>query len=210
MVHLGVESRFRPINNVEDFRLKNNLPSKMILNVGTLEPRKNVVSLIKAFEKLKQKGYKDYKLVIAGEKGWLYKQIFKEVEHRDLKKEILFLGVVKDEDLPMLYNCADMFVYPSLYEGFGLPPLEAMACGIPVITSNTSSLPEVIGDAGIMVDPGDVNSLCEAMYNVLTDKELRCQMSKKGLKRAKLFSWEKAANEILEIYDDALSVYKSQ
>ncbi|MBT6229755.1 MAG: glycosyltransferase family 4 protein, partial [Candidatus Scalindua sp.] len=153
---------------------------------------------------------KDYKLVIAGEKGWLYKQIFKEVEHRDLKKEILFLGVVKDEDLPMLYNCADIFVYPSLYEGFGLPPLEAMACGIPVITSNTSSLPEVIGNAGIMVDPEDDNSLSEAIFNVLKDEDLRYQMSKNGLKRAKLFSWEKAAKEILEIYDEVLTVYKSQ
>ena len=86
-------------------------------------------------------------MAIAGDKGWLYKQIFKEIEHNELKQDILFLGVVRDEDLPMLYNCADLFVYPSLYEGFGLPPLEAMACGIPVITSNTSSLPEVIGDA---------------------------------------------------------------
>jgi len=182
----------------------------MILNVGTLEPRKNVVTLMKAFRKLMEKGFDGYKLVIAGDKGWLYEEIFKEVDRSDLKHEILFLGVVRDADLPMLYNCADMFVYPSLYEGFGLPPLEAMACGIPVIISNTSSLPEVIGNAGIMVDPGDVNSLSEAMYNVLEDKELRSQMSKNGLKRAKLFSWEKAAKEILEIYDEALSVYKSQ
>jgi glycosyltransferase involved in cell wall biosynthesis len=210
VVHLGVESRFRPVSNVEEYRLKNKLPSKMILNVGTLEPRKNVVTLMKAFRKLMEKGFDGYKLVIAGDKGWLYEEIFKEVDRSDLKHEILFLGVVRDADLPMLYNCADMFVYPSLYEGFGLPPLEAMACGIPVITSNTSSLPEVIGNAGIMVDPGDVNSLSEAMYNVLEDKELRSQMSKNGLKRAKLFSWEKAAKEILEIYDEALSVYKSQ
>jgi len=210
VVHLGVESRFRPISNVEEYRLKNKLPSKMILNVGTLEPRKNVVSLIKAFEKLKQKGCKDYKLVIAGEKGWLYKQIFKEVEHSDLKNEIMFLGVVKDEDLPMLYNCADIFVYPSLYEGFGLPPLEAMACGIPVITSNTSSLPEVIGDAGLMVDPTDVTSLCENMYNLLKDRKLWYHMSSKGLERSKLFSWDNTAKQILKIYDEAFSVYKSQ
>ena len=141
VIHLGVESRFRPINNVEDFRLKNNLPSKMILNVGTLEPRKNVVSLIKAFRKLREMGFEDVKLVIAGNKGWLYQEIFKEVGQSGLKQEILFLGVVRDKDLPLLYNCADIFVYPSLYEGFGLPPLEAMACGVPVITSNTSSLP---------------------------------------------------------------------
>ncbi len=204
VVHLGVESRFRPISNVEEYRLRNNLPSKMILNVGTLEPRKNVVTLIRAFKRLREKGFEDCKLVIAGEKGWLYKQIFKEVDHSDLQQEIMFLGVVRDEDLPMLYNCADIFVYPSLYEGFGLPPLEAMACGIPVITSNTSSLPEVIGDAGIMVNPTDVDSLCEVMSNVLTKKELWQHMSSKGLQRSKLFTWEKAAKGILEIYDKVL------
>jgi anaerobic magnesium-protoporphyrin IX monomethyl ester cyclase len=202
VVHLGVESRFRPISNVEEYRLKNKLPSKMILNVGTLEPRKNVVTLIRAFKKLREKGCKDHKLVIAGEKGWLYKQIFKEVEQSNLEKEIMFLGVVGDEDLPMLYNCADIFVYPSLYEGFGLPPLEAMACGIPVITSNTSSLPEVIGDAGIMVDPTDVNLLSENMYTLLKDKELWNRMSSMGRERSKLFSWEKAARKILKIYED--------
>jgi anaerobic magnesium-protoporphyrin IX monomethyl ester cyclase len=205
VVHLGVESRFRPISNVEEYRLKNKLPSKMILNVGTLEPRKNVVSLIKAFKKLREKGVKDHKLVIAGEKGWLYKEIFKEVDHSDLKQEIIFLGVVRDQDLPMLYNCADIFVYPSFYEGFGLPPLEAMACGIPVITSNSSSLPEVIGDAGIMVSPTNVNSLCEAMQSVLTNKGLWHHMSNKGLERCKLFSWEATANKIVEIYDELLS-----
>ena len=205
VIYHGVESRFRHISNVEEYRLRNNLPIKMILNVGTLEPRKNVVTLIKAFKKLRKLGFKDYKLVIAGDKGWLYKQIFKEIELSDLQKEILFLGIVEDEDLPMLYNCADVFVYPSLYEGFGLPPLEAMACGIPVITSNTSSLPEVVGDAGIMVGPDDVNSLCEAMYNVLKGKELRHHMSKKGLERAKLFSWKETAKKILEIYDEVLS-----
>jgi glycosyltransferase involved in cell wall biosynthesis len=122
----------------------------------------------------------------------------------------LYLGVVRDEDLPELYNCADLFVYPSLYEGFGLPPLEAMACGIPVITSNTSSLPEVVGDVGIMVDTTDVNSLCEAMHSVLTNKELWSRMSNMGRERSKLFSWEIAAKEILGVYDEALSVYKYQ
>jgi glycosyltransferase involved in cell wall biosynthesis len=205
VVYPGVERRFRPISNVKEYRLKNNLPSKMILNVGTLEPRKNVVTLIKAFKKLKELGFENYKLVIAGDKGWLYKQIFDEIKSSDLQKEVLFLGIVGDEDLPMLYNCADIFVYPSLYEGFGLPPLEAMACGIPVITSNTSSLPEVIDNAGIMVDPDDVNSLCEAMYNVLKDKELWHNMSNKGLERSKLFSWKGTAKKILEIYDEVLS-----
>jgi glycosyltransferase involved in cell wall biosynthesis len=209
VVYPGVESRFRPIRNIKEYRLRNNLPSKMILNVGTLEPRKNVVTLIKAFKKLRKLGFKNYKLVIAGDKGWLYKPIFDEIKSSGLQKEVLFLGCVKDEDLPILYNCADVFVYPSFYEGFGFPPLEAMACGIPVITSNTSSLPEVVDNAGIMVDPDDVNSLCNAMYNVLKDKELWHQMSKKGLERAKLFSWKETAKKILEIYDEVLSKNKN-
>ncbi|MBC8553595.1 MAG: glycosyltransferase, partial [Candidatus Brocadiales bacterium] len=205
VVHLGVESRFRPISNVEEYRLRNNIPSKIILNVGTLEPRKNVITLIRAFEKLREKGCKDYKLVIAGERGWLYEEILEEIENNEASKSISYLGVIRDEDLPELYNCADIFVYPSHYEGFGLPPLEAMACGIPVITSNTSSLPEVVGDAGIMVDPADVNSLCEAMHSVLTNKQLWQQMSRNGLQRSRLFSWKKTAKEILGIYDEILA-----
>jgi glycosyltransferase involved in cell wall biosynthesis len=205
VVHLGVESRFRPISNVEDYRTKNNLPSKMILNIGTLEPRKNVVTLIKAFKKLQKEGFKDYVLVIAGEKGWLYKRIFEEIKSSGVKQSIRLLGVARDEDLPLLYNCADLFVYPSLYEGFGLPPLEAMACGVPVITSNTSSLPEVVGNVGIMVDPHDINSLSEAMANVLKDKELKHRMSRDGLKRSKMFTWKKMVNEVREIYNEVLS-----
>jgi anaerobic magnesium-protoporphyrin IX monomethyl ester cyclase len=205
VVHLGVERRFHPISNVEEYRLRNSLPSKMILNVGTLEPRKNVITLIRAFSKLKKKDCNDYKLVIAGDRGWLYEGILEEIENNDASQSIMYLGVIKDDDLPVLYNCADIFVYPSRYEGFGLPPLEAMACGIPVITSNTSSLPEVVGDAGIMVDPTDIDSLCEAMHRVMTNKELWQHMSRKGLQRSSLFSWEKTTTEILGIYDEVLA-----
>lgn len=205
VVHLGVESRYRPISSVEDYRTKNNLPSKMILNIGTLEPRKNVVALIKAFKKLQEGGIKDYVLVIAGEKGWLYKKIFEEIKSSGVEQSIRLLGVVRDEDLPLLYNCADLFVYPSLYEGFGLPPLEAMACGVPVVTSNTSSLPEVVGNAGIMVEPHDINALTETMASVLKDKELRRRMSSDGLKRSKMFTWEKMVSEVLKIYNEVLS-----
>jgi glycosyltransferase involved in cell wall biosynthesis len=204
VIHLGVESRFRPIKNVEGYRTRNNLPSKMILNIGTLEPRKNVVTLIKAFKKLQERGRQDYILVIAGEKGWLYKKIFEEIKSSGMEQSIRILGVISDEDLPLLYNCADLFVYPSLYEGFGLPPLEAMACGVPIITSNTSSLPEVVGNAGIMVDPNDIESLSEEMYKVLNDKELKHRMSRDGLKRSKMFTWEKMVKEVLEIYNEIL------
>ena len=116
---------------------------------------------------------------------------------------MVFTGYVPDEDLPGLYNAADLFVFPSLYEGFGIPPLEAMSCGTPVITSNTSSLPEVIGDAGIMVDPHHIDGLAEAMHRVLTDEALRKGMIEKGLQRAKLFSYEKEARETLKVYREA-------
>jgi glycosyltransferase involved in cell wall biosynthesis len=205
VIHLGVESRFHPISNVEGYRTRNNLPTKMILNIGTLEPRKNVVTLIKAFKKLQERGQKDYVLVIAGEKGWLYKRIFEEIRSSGMEQSIRLLGVVRDEELPLLYNCADLFVYPSLYEGFGLPPLEAMACGVPIITSNTSSLPEVVGNAGIMVDPNDIESLSDGMYRVLGDKELKHRMSRDGLKRSKMFTWEKTVNDVIEIYKNVLS-----
>ena len=115
---------------------------------------------------------------------------------------MIFTGYLPDEDLPALYNAADLFVYPSIYEGFGLPPLEAMSCGCRVITSNTSSLPEVVGDAGIMIDPYDTDALTSSIYEVLTNNELRADMVKKGLERAKMFSWEKTAEETLEIYKD--------
>jgi glycosyltransferase involved in cell wall biosynthesis len=205
VIHLGVESRFRPISNVEGYRTRNNLPTKMILNIGTLEPRKNVVTLIRAFKRLQGRGFKNYVLIIAGEKGWLYKKIFEEIKSSGMERSIRLLGVVRDEELPLLYNCADLFVYPSLYEGFGLPPLEAMACGVPIITSNTSSLPEVVGNAGIMVDPNDIESLSDEMYRVLEDKELKHRMSRDGLKRSKMFTWEKTVNDVIKVYNEVLS-----
>lgn len=144
-------------------------------------------------------------MLIVGKKGWKYKSIFETVDILNLQKDVIFSDYVPDEYLTLLYNAADLFVYPSLYEGFGLPPLEAMACGTPVITSNTSSLPEVVGDAGVMIDPYDVDGLAKAMFEVLTNEGLREDMRKKGLKRAKLFSWEKTAKETLKIYEE---VYK--
>ena len=119
-----------------------------------------------------------------------------------LEREVIFAGYVDEDELPAWYNAADLFVYPSLYEGFGLPPLEAMACGCPVITSNTSSLPEVVGDAGIMVDPHDVDALADAMERVLTDESLREDMRRRGLERAKRFSWQRSAREMWDIYEE--------
>jgi glycosyltransferase involved in cell wall biosynthesis len=153
----AADEKFKPLNpeEVSDVKQKNNLNFPFILYVGNLAKHKNIPMLIEAFYKIKKKNI-ECKLVIAGKKEWEYKEIFETVDKLNLQNNVVFTGYVLDEDLPALYNAADLFVYPSLYEGFGLPPLEAMACGTPVITSNTSSLPEVVGNAGIMVDPYDV------------------------------------------------------
>lgn len=202
----GVDTKFRSLreNDVNEFLKKYNINFPFILYVGTLEPRKNLPTLIKAYYQLKKKNI-NHKLVIAGRKGWKYQKIFETIDKLNLKDDIIFTGYVPENDLPALYNAADLFVYPSIYEGFGLPPLEAMACGTPVITSNTSSLPEVVGDAGIMVDPLDINELAHSMHEVLTNSALKIDLRKKGLERAKMFNWEKCGRETLEVYENVYS-----
>ncbi|MDI6821815.1 MAG: glycosyltransferase family 1 protein [Actinomycetota bacterium] len=201
-VYPGIDERFKPAKDkkLRAFKLKYQLPDKYILFVGTLEPRKNVITLIDAFYKLKESESFKYKLVITGRKGWLYKNIFREIHKLNMSNKVKFTDFIPDEELPTLYSGGDLFVYPSLYEGFGLPPLEAMACGTPVITSDTSSLPEVIGDAGILINPEDTQELANRMRKVLTDSELRKELSRKGLERAKQFSWEKTARQTLDLY----------
>ena len=203
VILLAADEKFKPLDHEEinEVKQRYKLDFPFILYVGTLEQRKNIPTLIKAFYKLKKDETKQ-KLVIAGGKGWKYKEIFETIDKLNLQKDVIFTGYVLDEDLPALYNAADLFVYPSLYEGFGLPPLESMACGTPVITSNTSSLPEVVGDAGIMVDPYDVDRLADAMHKVLSNEELREDMIKRGLERAKMFSWDKTARETLRVYEE--------
>jgi glycosyltransferase involved in cell wall biosynthesis len=132
--------------------------------------------------------------------GWKYGHMFRLVEQLKLQDRVIFTGYVPDFDLPALYNGASLFVYPSFYEGFGLPPLEAMACGTPVIVSHATSLPEVVGDAGIYVDPFDVEQISSSIDTVLSDAELRQNLGERGLKRAKLFSWEKTAKETILLY----------
>ncbi|MFH1461024.1 MAG: glycosyltransferase family 1 protein [Patescibacteria group bacterium] len=175
---------------------KYNLPEKFILYFGTIEPRKNIIGLIKSFEILKDK---DCKLVIAGTKGWLYQGIFKIARESKRKKDIIFTGFVEPEDKPELYHLAQVFVYPSFFEGFGFPPLEAMACGLPAIVAVNSSLPEIVGQAGIMIDPTNIDELAWAMEIVLTDNDLRRRLIKKGLKQAQKFSWQKCAQKTLKI-----------
>lgn len=179
---------------------KYNIDSNYILNVAVLEPRKNIPRLIEAFNRLNKQVPNCLKLVITGEKGWDYEGIFRTVRQSGLEDKVIFTGFVPQKDLPVLMSGAEVFVFPSLQEGFGLPPLEAMACGTPVITSNTSSLPEVIGDAGILVDPYNINEIVEAMYQVISNIELRERMRYKGLERVKMFSWEKAAKETIDVF----------
>jgi glycosyltransferase involved in cell wall biosynthesis len=203
VVYNGVDSAFRPLpaDQVAAFRRKAGLPDRFMLFVGTLEPRKNVVRLIEAYAELPKERPP---LVLIGGKGWLYDQIFARVEALNLSSQVHFAGYVLAEDLPLWYNAADLFVYPSLYEGVGLPPLEAMACGTAVITSTVSSLPEVVGKAGLMIDPTDTKALATAMEQVLTARDVREQMQAEGLAQAQAFSWKKTAQGTVDGYRRAL------
>jgi len=177
---------------------KYNLPKNYFLFVSTLEPRKNIPTLIKAFARFSYKDTQNYKLVIGGKKGWLYDAIFTEVEIHNLQDKIIFTDYIADHDLLPLYKQAKAFTFVPLMEGFGLTPLEAMVVGIPVITSNTSSLPEVVGDAAITVDPNDVTEISDALKKVANDEELREEMIEKGKKQSEKFSWDKCAKLTLE------------
>jgi glycosyltransferase involved in cell wall biosynthesis len=182
------------------------LPYKFILYLGTIEPRKNIQAIIKAFDKFHQFAYETkhsellrYKLVIAGEKGWLSREIFKELKITRSSKSIFFIGKITDKNKKYIYNLASLFVYPSFFEGFGFPPLEAMQCGVPVIASNNSSLPEVVGDGGILVDPDKPDEIYRAMKEILMNKELKNILIKKGLEKAEGFDWKKTAAGYLGI-----------
>ena len=203
VVYCGIDGAFRPLakDQVAAFRSKRGLPERFILFVGTIEPRKNVTRLIEAFATLRPCGLK---LVIGGAKGWFYEDVFARVEELGLEGKVMFPGYIPGSELPLWYNAAELFVYPSLYEGFGLPPLEAMACGTPVVTANTSALPEVVGQAGLTVDPLDVEGLAEAMRRALGDEALRQEMRERGLQRAKVFSWTKTAQETVQVYRRAM------
>jgi glycosyltransferase involved in cell wall biosynthesis len=181
--------------------------SRYVLCLSALEPRKNIEHTIQCFVHLiQQEKLIDLSLVIAGAKGWLYDTIFETIDSYPLLKDrIIVTGYIADEDLAALYSGALVFVYPSFYEGFGLPPLEAMQCGTPVITSNTSSLPEVVGDAGIMVDPQDRDALCQSILDLYNQPLLCTTLSVKSIERAKKFSWSKCAKQTIDAYKYALS-----
>jgi glycosyltransferase involved in cell wall biosynthesis len=204
VVYPGVDPAFRPIKDPQALaaaRELYRLDSPFILCVGTLEPRKNLTTLLDAYAALRSGGEVDHKLVIAGGKGWLYDGIFSRAAELSLQDDVAFLGYVAEEHLPALYCLSDLLVFPSLYEGFGLPPLEAMACGTPVITSDSSALPEVVGQAALMVRAEDGEALAEAIKTLLADSDLRKDLVSKGLSRAAEFTWRASGEKLLTVYE---------
>lgn len=208
-VPYGVTDAFRPAAPaaVAEFRRRKGLPDQFILFLGTLEPRKNIGQLIESYALLRQRrggAAGAPKLIIVGGKGWHYESLFTRVTQLGLIDDVLFTGYAPAEELPWWYRAATLFVFPSLFEGFGLPVLEALACGTPTITSNVSSLPEVAGDAAILVDPHDKEGLVSAMERLLDDPELRRSLSLAGVRQAAQFPWSRTAAETIAVYHDVL------
>lgn len=203
----GADPRFQPIEDSDERRAvlaRYGIPSSYILYVGGINARKNIARLLEAYARVCEH-HPDIRLVIAGKRQWQTAEIDATFRRLNLDDRVRFTGYVHDADLPTLYSAAALFVFPSLYEGFGLPPLEAMRCGTPVITSNISSLPEVVGDAALTIDPYDVHALAAAIEHALTSEELRMDLRRRGLARAARFTWARAARETLAVYEHVLA-----
>ena len=198
----GVDPIYQPLPaaQVAAFRQKHGL-DRFILHVGTLQPRKNIPVLIEALARLEDAALK---LVLVGGKGWLFDDIFRQVQALGLAERVIFTGYVPDGDLPLWYNAAELLVFPSVYEGFGLPVVEAMACGTPVIAAKSSSIPEAVGEAGLLFEPNDVEMLVNQMTAVLTNTDLQHKLRQQGLDHAQTFSWERAGRETAAVYRRAL------
>ncbi|BCX05679.1 MAG: glycosyl transferase family 1 [Candidatus Roseilinea sp.] len=203
-IPLGVDHDLfkpQPPEAVAAFRTQQGIGDHAVLYLGSLEPRKNLLRLIEAFSQLKTKDSElKTQLIIGGSPAWKYDEVFVRIRQLGLEDHVRLIGRVSDEDLPKWYSACAVMAYPSLYEGFGLPPLEAMACGAPVVTSNVTSLPEVVGDAGITVDPTDVRALAEALHCVLNDEALRAELRAKSLARAARFTWQRTAAQTIACY----------
>ncbi len=199
-IYLGVDEKFLPQQEKEykEILKKYSIPKPYILFVGMLEPRKNLDGLLRAYAPLKER--LNHHLIIVGKKGWKYEPIFETVKKLELQNHVHFLGYVPDEDVPALYSAATCFVYPSFYEGFGIPIIEAMACGCPVITSNNSSMKEIAGNAAILVDPYNITDIQNAIELLIADKAIRIKKRKEGIIQAKKFSWEKMVFKTKEVY----------
>jgi glycosyltransferase involved in cell wall biosynthesis len=200
VVYPGVESRFVPVEDgelLQHVRAKYALPERFILSLGTVQPRKNYTGLMKAFSRL---AVRDLALVIVGGRGWLADRIYRAPQELGLGEQVRFLGFVDDKDLPAVYSMAELFAMPSLYEGFGLPLLEAMACGVPVLAAANSSLPEVVGEAGILIDTLDVDAWTGAMEHILTHPHQRAEYVERGRAQAHRFPWRSSAEQLLAVY----------
>lgn len=207
VIRSGIGKQFRAMSRNESdlvrVQEKYHLPYKFILSLATFEPRKNILALIQSYEALERLGhpvFDKYSLVIAGTEGWKCDEVFEAIAHSPYKERIVQTGFIADEDKAALYNLAGVFVYPSLYEGFGFPPLEAMACGVPVIVSHSSSLPEIVGDAGVLIDPYQPEELFQALQQVLLNQELTDALRQKSVERAALFSWDKTVQSTLDLF----------
>ncbi len=203
VIYNAIDERFHvppPEEEMVRVRERYQLNDRFVMYAGNVKPHKNLERLIDAFMLLRQDGLQDVKLLITGNQISKYATLRRAVHRYNLHKHVRFLGFLPDQTLAVLYRLADVFVFPSLYEGFGLPPLEAMASGTPVVTSNVSSLPEVVGDAAILINPYDPESLADGIRRVLTDDALRADLKTRGLARAREFSWEESVTRIRQIY----------
>jgi glycosyltransferase involved in cell wall biosynthesis len=205
VIYNGVCPAFHPIKDkagIEKITAKYGITAPYLLFVGKVEPKKNLKTLVQASVRLRNTTEHKYPLLIVGEKAWDFQSVWSVVRQLHAEDTTIFAGVVPDEDLPYLYNGAELFLFPSLFEGFGLPVIEAMACGTPVVTSNQTSIPEIAADAALLVDPLNVEALASAMADALSNPSLRAQLIVKGLERAREFSWEKTARETLALYQE--------
>ncbi|MCL4507731.1 MAG: glycosyltransferase family 4 protein [Chloroflexi bacterium] len=202
VIPLGVHTRYRPLPRAQvvAFQQTNRIGAHSVFFLGSLEPRKNLPVLVEAFARVLAR-IPNATLLVGGSPGWKYQAIFERIAALGLKDKVRFIGQIEQEQLPLWYNACAAFAYPSLYEGFGLPALEAMACGAPVVTSNATSLPEVVGDAGMMVAPDDIAGLAEALAQVLSDDGLRRELREKSLRRAAGFTWKRSAELTLACYE---------
>jgi glycosyltransferase involved in cell wall biosynthesis len=208
VIYNGIDERFwspPDAADVDRIRERYQLDGRFVLYAGNIKPHKNIERLIEAFHTLKQHGFDDVKLLIIGDEVSKYATLRRAVHRYKLHKHVRFFGFVPDQTLAVLYRLAALFVFPSLYEGFGLPPLEAMASGTPVITSNVSSLPEVVGDAALLIDPYEPDAIAAAIERLLTDARLREDLRARGLKRAREFSWDQSVQRIRAIYYEVLA-----
>ena len=213
-IPLAAAAHFRPVRSDEELqrvRQTYGIEGEYILSVGAIQPRKNLSRLVAAYSRLRRAKPEGNlpKLVLAGKCAWLYEETLRTIKELQVSDSVILTGYVPEKDLPGLYSGALCFVYPSYFEGFGLPPLEAMKCGVPVIVGNRTSLPEVVGDAGILVDPFDADTIAGAMNTLISDSNLRADLAARGLARAKLFDWRETARQTLRVYQRAAGVAPS-